>query len=287
MVKCPICGSSDFVYDKYRGIVFCAKCGYVIEEHVIDLGPEWRGVDRSGKPLSRASPVNAALPGYGLFMSVVNMNRSKLRLVPSIMLLNSNERNIMMLRSIAKQIVANMGLPESIVDEVVLNYRALVKMGYRGKIKETATALVYIVCRKRNIPCTMKELLKNSDVNIKGFNKAYMQIANLMNIKGIYNDEQIMNMVLRILNTINFDNKDIKHRVMLLIRNLIEKGKDNGLFSGKTLSSTVAAMIYIVLLIYNMKVRQKEIASIANVTDVTIRNRYNELLNHIHFTVIL
>ena len=159
-------------------------------------------------------------------------------------------------------------------------------MNYRGKIKETAVALIYIACRKRNLPCTIKDLLKNSDVDIKSFNKAYMHIANLMNIKGIYNDEQLINMTLRIVNMINI-NSNIKHRLMLLMRDMIDKSKATGLFNGKTFTSTIAAMVYLSLSIYNIKVRQREIASIAGVTDVTIRNRYNELLRRLNFRIII
>jgi transcription initiation factor TFIIB len=286
MNKCLMCGSTEFVYDEQRGVLFCAKCGYVIEEHVIDMGPEWRGVDKNGRSLARASPVNAAAPEQGMLINIVKLRESKLRIVKPVALLTTGERNVMELRSIVKRVVANVGLPESIIDEVVLNYRALVKMGYRGRIKETALALVYIACRRRNIPCTMKELLKNSDVNIKSFNKVYMQIASLMNIKGIYNDEQLMNMTLRMLDSININN-NVKHRLILLMRDLIEKGKANGLFNGKTITSTIAAMVYASLLIYNVNVRQRDIASIAGVTDVTIRNRYNELLRRLNFRIII
>ncbi|MGC8569782.1 MAG: TFIIB-type zinc ribbon-containing protein [Caldivirga sp.] len=286
MDKCPVCGSSEFIYDEHKGTVYCAKCGYVMIDHEIDKGPEWRGVDKNGRSLSRASPVSASSPGFNLYVDVISINKPKFRIIPSLSLFSPSERNIMMLRSIAKQIIANVGLPESILDEVVLNYRLLTKMGYRGRIKETAVALIYIACRKRNLPCTMKDLLKNSDVDVKGFNKAYMHIANLMNIKGIYNDEQLINMTLKIVNVINV-NSNIKHRLMLLIRDMINKGKAVSLFNGKTFTSTIAAMVYLSLLIYNIKIRQREIASIAGVTDVTIRNRYNELLKRLNFRVTI
>ncbi len=286
MNKCPVCGSSEFIYDEYNATVYCAKCGYVLSEHEIDKGPDWRGVDKNGKSLARASPVSVSSPGFNMYVNIVSVSKPRFRIIPSLLLFNSSERNIMMLRSIAKQVIANAGLPESILDEVVLNYRLLIKMNYRGKIKETAVALIYIACRKRNLPCTIKDLLKNSDVDIKSFNKAYMHIANLMNIKGIYNDEQLINMTLRIVNMINI-NSNIKHRLMLLMRDMIDKSKATGLFNGKTFTSTIAAMVYLSLSIYNIKVRQREIASIAGVTDVTIRNRYNELLKRLNFRIII
>ncbi len=34
--KCPYCGSTKLIYDNQRGIVVCASCGSVIEEHLIE-----------------------------------------------------------------------------------------------------------------------------------------------------------------------------------------------------------------------------------------------------------
>ncbi len=58
--KCPICGGTVFIRDYDRGETTCKKCGYVIDERMIDLGPEWRAFDeeqrerrgRTGAPMT-------------------------------------------------------------------------------------------------------------------------------------------------------------------------------------------------------------------------------------------
>ena len=43
--KCPECNSSDLRYDYERAEISCNNCGLVIEEEIIDQGPEWRAFD--------------------------------------------------------------------------------------------------------------------------------------------------------------------------------------------------------------------------------------------------
>ena len=39
---CPECGSNKRFRDYKRAEVVCEECGLVIEDKIIDLGPEWR-----------------------------------------------------------------------------------------------------------------------------------------------------------------------------------------------------------------------------------------------------
>lgn len=59
--KCPICGNDKFVYNYERGEAVCIVCGAVVQEQLLDLGPEWRAFTseekgqraRTGAPLTR------------------------------------------------------------------------------------------------------------------------------------------------------------------------------------------------------------------------------------------
>ena len=42
---CPQCGSTDLIGDYERAEVVCANCGLVIDENLVDMGPEWRAFD--------------------------------------------------------------------------------------------------------------------------------------------------------------------------------------------------------------------------------------------------
>ena len=56
---CPECGSTRIKYDRKNGEWVCLDCGYVFDEPVVDMGPEWRAFDsdqmeeraRTGAPM--------------------------------------------------------------------------------------------------------------------------------------------------------------------------------------------------------------------------------------------
>ena len=61
------------------------------------------------------------------------------------------------------------------------------------------------------------------------------------------------------------------------VKELLSMASDKGLICGRSPVAIVGALIYIASLQTREKRTQAEIANIANVTEVTIRNRYKEL----------
>ncbi len=42
---CPECNSTAFEYDQSKGETICKTCGLVIDENMVDNGPEWMAFD--------------------------------------------------------------------------------------------------------------------------------------------------------------------------------------------------------------------------------------------------
>jgi transcription initiation factor TFIIB len=61
-------------------------------------------------------------------------------------------------------------------------------------------------------------------------------------------------------------------------RDLLDHGREEGLISGKSPVGLAAAAIYAASLLTNQKLTQNEVGNVADVSEVTIRNRYHELL---------
>jgi len=59
-IKCPECGSTHLSKDYSRAELICKDCGLVIDDELIDHGPEWRAFDsdqrekraRTGAPMT-------------------------------------------------------------------------------------------------------------------------------------------------------------------------------------------------------------------------------------------
>ena len=59
---------------------------------------------------------------------------------------------------------------------------------------------------------------------------------------------------------------------------ILEQAENSELTSGRGPTGIAAASLYVAALVNNEKRTQREVADIAGVTEVTIRNRYKELL---------
>src|SRR2546430_12550300 len=44
VTRCPECNSGHLAFDYERGELICEECGLVLNDQMIDQGPEWRAV---------------------------------------------------------------------------------------------------------------------------------------------------------------------------------------------------------------------------------------------------
>jgi transcription initiation factor TFIIB len=68
---------------------------------------------------------------------------------------------------------------------------------------------------------------------------------------------------------------------------LIDVLKRSGLTEGKDPAGIAAASVYIASIVLDEKKTQKQVAQAANVTEVTIRNRYRDILDKVTITVYI
>ena len=71
---------------------------------------------------------------------------------------------------------------------------------------------------------------------------------------------------------------DLPEEVERRARELLSTAKEQGVHSGKSPVGLAAAAVYAASLLANEKVTQSEVSEVANISEVTIRNRYHELL---------
>ena len=68
-------------------------------------------------------------------------------------------------------------------------------------------------------------------------------------------------------------------------RKILEEAIKKGLISGRGPTGVAAAAVYIAGLLKGERRTQKEVANVAGVTEVTIRNRYRELKKRLDIDV--
>ncbi|MFN3268138.1 MAG: transcription initiation factor IIB, partial [Zestosphaera sp.] len=72
-----------------------------------------------------------------------------------------------------------------------------------------------------------------------------------------------------------------------LAMKLVVTAKNSGITSGKGPQGIAAAALYIASILMNEKLTQQNISEKLNVTEVTLRNRYRDLVNELNIVVEL
>ncbi|MEA3255238.1 MAG: TFIIB-type zinc ribbon-containing protein, partial [Candidatus Altiarchaeota archaeon] len=75
--SCPSCNGLNLVTDYKHGELVCKNCGLVIDDELLDFGPEWRAFDeeQKSKRSRTGSPVKYAKLNKGLTTEIDRYER--------------------------------------------------------------------------------------------------------------------------------------------------------------------------------------------------------------------
>ena len=288
---CPVCGSTQREVDNSRAEVSCARCGLVLEENLIDNGPEWRAFDHEqrDKRTRTGAPLSFAISDRGLTTTIDSRNKDiNGKSIPErnqaqlyrmrrwnkrIRVANASERNLAFALSELDRKSSNLGIPRSIREDAALIYRtAARKKLIRGRsIEGMVAASIYTACRRNNIPRTLDEVAEAFKVAKKQIGKNYRFLSKKLNIK--LKPPSPADYIPRFASQL-----DLSGRVESKAIEIINDAKGKGLLNGKGPTGVAATALYVASILMGERKTQKDIAEIAGVTEVTIRNRYKELL---------
>lgn len=271
------------------GELVCQDCGLVLEEDNIDRGPEWRAFNHQERQnKSRVgAPTTKTMHDKGLTTTIdwkdkdaygrnigskkrSQMNRLR-RWQERIRTKDAGERNLQFALSEIDRMSSALDLPESVREVAsVLYRRALNEDLIRGRsIEGVATACLYAACRKEGLPRSLEEIEDISRVDRKEIGRTYRYVSQALALEMEPVDPK--QYVHRYCSELELSEK-VKTKSMEIIDVTAEKG----LLSGKSPTGYAAAAIYAAALLCNEKKTQREVAEVAQVTEVTIRNRYQE-----------
>lgn len=297
--RCPECGSTDIIIDPERGDRVCGNCGLVISDHFIDSGPEWRAFDQGERDRrSRTgAPISFSIHDKGL-STVIDWRdqdatgkkfsakrRSEIYRLRKWQIRtrvhSSVDRNLAQAMSELERLASQLSLSKSITELAALLYRKMVvqKLARSRSIDAMVGAAIYAACRMRNSPRSLEEIAKESRVSKKKIGQHYRLLVDRLKLKMPISDPA--NYIPRLISQLNLPPR-VQRRAIEIIRKAKEK---RTLVTGRDPRGLAAAAIYVASILEDAKVTQREIAVAGGVTEVTVRNRYKELVRKLKITL--
>lgn len=186
------------------------------------------------------------------------------------------ERNLKLALSELKRVSSYLKLPQSVEEEASRIYTLAVQKGLvRGRSMESVVAgALYAACRRHDVPRTLDELSEASGVEKKEIGRTYRFITRELGIKILPSNPS--DYIARFASSLRLSPEAQTKSV-----EIIEEAQRVELTSGRGPTGIAAAALYVAALINGEKRTQREVADVAGVTEVTIRNRYKELLEQL------
>jgi len=287
--SCPECDSTTLTRSSDGSEISCEDCGLILEEETIDRGPEWRAfnaAERDNKSRVGA-PTTQTMHDKGLTTTIdwknqdaygqslssekrTQMNRLR-KWQERIRTKDAGERNLQFALSETDRMASALGVPRSVREVAsVLYRRALDEDLIRGRsIEGVSTSTLYAACRMEGIPRSLDEIAAVSRVDRMEIGRTYRYISKELNLEMEPVDPK--KYVPRFCSEL-----ELPEEVQAKANEIIDTTAEKGLLSGKSPTGYAAAAIYAAALLCNNKKTQREVADVAQVTEVTIRNRYQE-----------
>jgi len=299
-VKCPECGGNHLSKDYSRAELVCQDCGLVIDEDLIDHGPEWRAFDseQREKRARTGSPMTYMIHDKGLSTMISWKNRDSYgKSIPTrnraqlfrlrkwqrrIRISNATERNLATALSSLDRMASGMNLPRTVRETAAMIYRkAALKNLIRGRSVESVTAAsLYAACRQCHVPRTLDEIANIANMSRKEIGRNYRYVSRELELKLLPTTPQ--DYISRFCSELKLSS-DVQGKVM----EILKEAADAELTSGRGPTGIAAASIYVASILCGERRTQREVSEVAGVTEVTIRNRYKELAERLNIDIIL
>ena len=288
--KCPECGSNNITYDPSRGEMVCSKCGLVIDSSMIDTTQEWRAFDDSqrSKRVRTGAPLTITKHDRGITTEIGKGRGELFKVAPKKRaqyyrlskwhkrLIKSKDRNLSFAFSELQRLISFLALSQAVHEKVAKLYEKAVEKGLvRGRSTESIiAALLYTTCREEGAPRTLDEISKASGISKRDIGKTYRYIARKLDIRILPAKPQ--DYIPRFGSLLGLD-----EMIQVKAVKILDQATKYDVTSGKGPIGVAAAALYIAAVLDGKKKTQREVADAIGVTEVTIRNRYKEVIDRL------
>jgi transcription initiation factor TFIIB len=287
---CPECGSTRIVQDFARGEVACENCGIVLEDQIIDTGPDWRAFDaeqrRSKERVGGPLTVLQHDLGLGTVMwgrtdahgkSIRGTDLGRIRRMQRwdrrSRFKRGAERNLAHALTEIRRMGTALDAPRIVMEDAATFYRqAAGRNLIRGRsIDSVAAACLYAALRGQGVPRSLEEIAQVSKASKREVGRVYKVVASELRLSMAPVTPAAF--IARFGSRLNLSN-EVQAKALDLVRGAVERE----VVSGKDPKSIAAGAIYIASVLLGEPRTQKDVSEASGVTEVTIRNRYKELV---------
>ncbi|MFQ3475133.1 transcription initiation factor IIB [Halonotius sp. F2-221B] len=289
-LRCPEC-SGNVITDDEHGETVCDDCGLVITEDSVDRGPEWRAFDSAEKDQKSrvGAPTTNTMHDKGLSTNIDWRNkdaygrslgarqRQKMQRLRKwnerFRTRDSKERNLKQALGEIDRMASAVGLPDNVRETASVIYRrALDEDLLPGRsIEGVSTSCVYAAARMAGVPRSLDEIADVSRVEKSEIARTYRYVVRELSLEVRPADPE--QYVPRFASSL-----ELSEESEMRAKQLLKNAKEQGVHSGKSPVGLAAAAVYAAALLTNEKTTQAAVSEVADISEVTIRNRYHELL---------
>jgi len=295
--SCPECQSS-LVDDVQNGEIICSGCGVVVADQMVDHGPETISSNLEDRmKLARAtgqttysqhdlgitteiSISTKDFSGKTINREVANQMNNLRKWQQRVRVSSPRERRLANVLSKMGETCDGLNLSRNVLETASMIYRNLDgHVDVKGKsVASITAATIYMACKQCDVVrsleeicrgiCTPKDVKSKTKLAAKYYRTMVMEMGQL-NAPVVTMDKYISKIA-------NMTQTEV--RVERLALEIAEKTKDNSIADGKAPNGIAAAYLYVASVLLGQNVLQRDVSSIAGVTEVTIRNRCKEIL---------
>ncbi|UVE51057.1 transcription initiation factor IIB 2 [Haloferax larsenii] len=282
----------DLVYDEQHGEWVDPETGEVVREGAVDRGPEWRAFDaaerdqksRVGSPTTNLMHDNGLSTNIGwqnrdaYGNSLSSRQRQKMQRLRTwnerYRTRDSKERNLKQALGEVERMGSALGLPDTVRETASVIYRRALDDGLLPgrSIEGVATAAIYAAARQVGVPRSLDEVRHVSRVDKLELTRTYRYISRELGLD--IRPADPAQYLPRFVSELGVDDA-----VERYARTLLQTAKRESIHSGKSPVGLAAAAIYAGALIADEELTQSEVSEATDISEVTIRKRYRELLD--------
>ncbi len=304
--SCSEC-KSTLVDDMQNGEIICSGCGIVVADQIADSGPETISSNLEDKmKLARAtgqttysqhdlgitteiSMGSKDFSGKTINHEVSNQMRNLRKWQQRVRISSPKERRLANVLAKMGETCNSLNLSKNVLETASMIYRNLDgHVDVKGKsVVSMTAATIYIACKQCDVVrsleeicrgiCPAKDVKSKTKLAAKYYRTMVMEVGQL--------SAPVVTMDKYISKIANMTQTEV--RVERLALEIAEKTKDSNISDGKAPNGIAAAYLYVSSVLLGQNVLQRDVSSIAGVSEVTIRNRCKEILTSYKLKITL